>query len=67
MNLDATEILIITEMSKCSKDGLRLDCAEMSLDKTNHVLCEIETYVIMRDLFGPFEAVDFDPMERWGV
>ncbi len=65
MNIDATEIMVIAEMSKCSEEGMRVDCAAMSLDKTNHRLCEIETIIIMQHMFGCVAEKDFDPSCRW--
>lgn len=65
MKIDPNEILLIAEMSKCSETGIRVDCAAMSIDKTNHRLCEIETSIIMQQLFGCVAERDFDPKWKW--
>lgn len=65
MNIDATEIMVIAEMSKCSEEGMRVDCAAMSLDKNNHDKCESKTVEITQQMFGCVAERDFDPKWRW--
>lgn len=59
MNIDATEIMVIAELSDKSQDVV-----EITNDPFNHYLSNQEVRLWMFDNFGCCDGVEFNPMVK---
>lgn len=58
--IDATEIMVIASLSDKAHD-----CVAEVNDHFLQYLCEVETKIILNQIFGTYEIADFDPKVRW--
>lgn len=60
MNQDATEIMVIAEMS-----DRQTDCVARANHEMVDIFCELEAKAAIAKVFGVYAVTEFDPRENW--